>query len=51
MAYTITTHIAPDGSKTYGFVLPDGYRQLPCWELRRDAVESAVFHIRLREAA
>jgi len=44
MAYTIT-RATRSGHVLYGFQLADGYRCIPCWHTRRDAVAAALFTI------
>jgi len=46
--YVITKRQTPEGWTKYGFQLADGYRQLPNWDRRKDAVASAIFHIEQR---
>ncbi len=53
LPYTITRRITPEGWTQYGFQLPSdhtgpGFRQFPCWDLKKDAVASAIFHLEQR---
>lgn len=43
--FAITSRIDHDGFKLWGFRLSSGFRQLPNWHTKRDAVASAKFHI------
>jgi hypothetical protein len=49
MTYTITSMITFEGYKVWGFQLSNGFRQIPCWDLKRDAIASAKFHIQQQE--
>ena len=44
--FEITSRVASDGYKTWGFFVPSLNRgQSPNWETKKQAVESAHFHI------
>ncbi len=44
--YEITSYVASDGFKTWGFYVPSlGRGQKPNWHTNREAIASAEFHI------
>jgi hypothetical protein len=43
--FVITSRVTFDGYKVWGFQLPSGFRQLPNWHRRKDAVSSAIWHL------
>jgi hypothetical protein len=44
--FEITSSMTFDGHKLWGFHVPSLYKgQRPCWHTKREAVESAKFHI------
>jgi hypothetical protein len=46
--FVITSRLDCDGYKTWGFYVPSlGRGQSPTWHRKKDAVESAKFHIDL----
>lgn len=44
--FTLTTRTTSDGDKVWGFTVPSlGRQQHPCWPTKREAIESACWHI------